>query len=116
MNNTESKLVALRSDGLKKFLGGILGAILIFVLVGVISSNVSAKTSNLQDSVIIAQADYELSQAQTLAGMQQYCINWQELALAKVELAKATKIESNIDEAAVKAVDCKKVAVPSSFI
>jgi hypothetical protein len=113
--NTESKLTAVRSEGLRKvgmyIMLGILGMIFLFVMVG----SASSKANTLQDSVVMAQADYELSQSQTLAGMQQLCMNWQELALAKVELAKATNLQSGLEEAAVKAVDCKLVTVPSSF-
>ena len=76
---------------------------------------VKAEVKTLQESVEMAQADYDLSQSQATDALNQYCTNWKELAQAKVALADAMKINSTINKGAIEAVDCTKQTVPTSF-
>lgn len=67
----------------------------------------------LQESVVMAQADYDLSQSQALNSMKAYCNSWVELNNAKVQLANATKIKT--DSSIIDAKACESITVPSSF-
>lgn len=77
----------------------------------------NAEVVSLQQSVEMAQADYDLSQSQAKAAMIQYCESWKGLALAKAELAEKLKINRDGNGAAATAssVDCTLQSVPSSF-
>jgi len=76
-----------------------------------------ADKTTLQQSVEMAQADYDLSQAQAQAAIVQACNTWKGLASAKSDLAAAMKINSNLDKAQIEAVNCDnaKNLVPVSF-
>lgn len=84
----------------------------------------------LQESVEMAQADYDVSQAQAMkvmedtnisqtAALQEYCKDWQRLADAKIMLA--SKMKLNATTASLYAeVDCSAIkisiiTVPASF-
>jgi len=67
----------------------------------------------LQESVVMAQADYDLSQSQALNSMKAYCNSWVELNNAKVQLAQAMKIDT--DSSIVDTKACESITIPSSF-
>lgn len=75
----------------------------------------NAEMVSLQQSVEMAQADYNLSQTQAKAALRQYCENWKLLALDKANLADAMKIPTSINRDAVMGVDCDEITLPSSF-
>ncbi len=76
-----------------------------------------AEVKTLQQSVEMAQVDYDFSQTATKAAMIQACHSWKELAIAKAQLADAMKISSSLDENALKTKNCEDAAslVPASF-
>lgn len=93
-----------------------LGVIVVLAFVAYIwtsQPDAKANATTLQESVEMAQADYDFSQAQTKAAMTQYCENWKELSKAKLDLAKATNIPSSLQD--VQGVDCNTISIPSTF-
>jgi hypothetical protein len=103
----------------RKYIGYGLITILAFGLMLVLISAFSQKATaddskkTLQESVEMAQADYDLSQAQALDSMRSYCKNWVELSNAKVALANSLKIKTTQVVADVNV--CEGVYVPTSF-
>lgn len=93
-----------------------LGVIVVLSFVAYIwvsQPDAKASTTTLQESVEMAQADYDLSQSQAKAAMTQYCENWKGLSKAKLDLAKATNIPSSLQD--VQGVDCNSINIPSTF-
>jgi len=98
------------------FIGlGVIAALIFVALVWASQPDAKANATTLQQSVEMAQADYNLSQSQALAGLQQYCENWKGLATAKRQLADATGLNFNLTADQINSVDCKQVTVPHSF-
>lgn len=79
-------------------------------------NSAKADAQSLQESVQIAQADYDIAQVNAKQAMTQACTSWKTLALAKAELAEAVNLPHSFNKEAVKAVDCEAVTVPVSFL
>ncbi len=114
---TTKKEAPLWLKQLIAIIAGALLAIVLFALLLNLIPTVKADVVTLQESVQIAQADYDLSQSQAKAGIIQACETWKGLALAKADLAIAMKINSDLNKDTIATTDCKKVEslVPASF-
>ena len=116
MENTKKVTI---KEAARKYIGYSMVALVAFlgllVLISAMTSKVAAEDSKktLQESVEVAQADYDFSQAQALDSMRTYCKNWVELSNAKVSLAENLKIKSTQSPADIKV--CEGVYVPTSF-
>lgn len=78
-------------------------------------ANAAQEVKTLQESVEMAQADYDLSQKQAKDALASYCTNWKELATSKRALADATKLDFNLKQEEIDAVNCTNTQLPSTF-
>lgn len=99
--------------------GGIYAAVMILglSLIYAMGGTAKAEVKTLQQSVEMAQADYDLSQSQTKDALIQACESWKALAIAKAELSEAMKISSTLNSEGLKTKDCGVAAdlLPASF-
>lgn len=84
-------------------------------VVWIMGGTAKADVLTLQQSVEMAQADYDLSQKQGNDAIQSACKSWKELAGAKLKLAEAVKLPTTIDKAGVEAANCTDLKIPASF-
>jgi hypothetical protein len=109
--------------GVSKLLKTSLAVVMLILVLaglnGLISShyvaNAAQEVKTLQESVEQAQADYDLSQKQAKDALASYCTNWKELATSKRALADATKLDFNLKQEEIDAVNCTNTQLPSTF-
>lgn len=115
MKITKETINKLGSSKLAKFLALPIMFTIVMGFMWLTGGQAKADTSlvTLQESVEHAQADYDLSQSQAKDALKQYCIAYQDLAVAKNTLAAQLKINATIIP--IDADVCDNLTVPSSF-
>lgn len=115
MENNKKSLKETGRTVAKYVVGGLFTFLALMVIISALTGQTKAQDDKktLQESVEMAQTDYDLSQSQALDAMKSYCKNWVELGNAKALLAETLKIKANQPILDIKV--CESITVPTSF-